>query len=190
MPDEPQQGETTPTPQPAQPQTPSEAQKPEAGEQENRIPQSRFNEVVSAKNALQKRLDDLEKDMAEAKRKEAEEAGRFKDLYESTKPKADRAEELEKTLGAILERRKSEIPAEFHDLIPTGDAVSQMQWIEQATAKGLFAPKSAPDLNPGKQGDSKKPNLTPEQQKAARQWNMTDEEWAARLTVQPRDNPS
>ncbi len=126
-------------------------------EQENRVPQSRFNQVIAEKNALQERLAKLEQAEADRQRKLLEEQGNFQDIIKSLEPKAQRTEELTKTLQEYLNTELEQIPSDMRDLVPEGDITSQLKWIQNARAKGLFTKPAPPITDAGEKGDTPPP---------------------------------
>jgi hypothetical protein len=147
------------------------------------IPYDRFQQVNEAKKAAEKRLAELE--AAEKKRLDDELAanGEYQKLIDDLKPKATRADELEKTVKLLLDAEIEKIPTAMRDLIPPGTVDFQLAWIAQANTKGLFNRTPAPQTDAGATGD-KKPagvKLTPAQQKYARSAGMSDEEYAKHM---------
>jgi chromosome segregation ATPase len=133
--------------------------------QEHMIPKSRFDEVNQNFKDMKAQLDALLSEKAEQERKVQEEQGQFQELYKSAsdqlnefKTKTEqfetRAKELEGVIGQLLEAKLSDIPEEFHDIIPDNlGAEQKLAWIERAQTKGLFGAKAQSPIgeatNPG-----------------------------------------
>lgn len=133
--------------------------------QEHMIPKSRFDEVNQNYKQMKEQLDKLLADKAEQERKVQEEQGQFQELYKSaseqlndfkskTEQFESRTKELEGVIGQLLEAKLSDIPEEFHDIIPDNlGAEQKLAWIERAQTKGLFGAKAQSPIgestNPG-----------------------------------------
>jgi predicted nuclease with TOPRIM domain len=133
--------------------------------QEHMIPKSRFDEVNQNFKEMKAQLDAILAEKAEQERKVQEEQGQFQELYKSAsdqlnefKTKTEqfetRAKELEGVIGQLLEAKLSDIPEEFHDIIPDNlGAEQKLAWIERAQTKGLFGAKAQSPIgestNPG-----------------------------------------
>jgi Na+-transporting NADH:ubiquinone oxidoreductase subunit NqrC len=57
---------------------------------------------------------------------------------------------LETVVSSIIDAKMSDIPKEYHALIPEGNMVSKLEWINKAEVSGLFAKKANPDVEIGK----------------------------------------
>lgn len=163
----------------ATPPTPPEAENLNVVS-ENAIPQSRFNEVIAARNAERAAREEAERQLAalQAEKEAAAQAalaeqGKFQELYEQTLPRAERADALEETLKTYLAAELETIPEHLQKLIPSGDITTRLNWITQARSEGLFTPPTAPSMDAGARGDNTKPITA----KATQE----DVEWAARL---------
>lgn len=153
------------TPQPdhtdAAPPSSAETQKPE----EQAVPYDRFKKVNDAKNALEKRIADLEKAAnertqaeAEAQRKADEEKGEFKKLYETSqaelaklKPAAQRAAEYEKAFAGMLAARLERVPDHIKTLLETMDPLAALTWLD--SNQDALTPRIAPDTDAGRTGE-------------------------------------
>lgn len=156
------------------------------GQQDNRIPYSRFQEVNKAKIAAEAELQKYRDAEAARQLKEQQEAGEFQKIIDSLKPKVERVEALEKALKAYLDAEIADIPEDMRSLVPEGDVTAQLNWVKQAKTAGLFKKPQAAPLDGGKQGDgggSPSIKLTPEQEKAALAAGMTKEQFAKALAA-------
>jgi hypothetical protein len=162
------------TDQPVQPEQPDTPQVPPSdGTQitepvQPTIPYDRFKQVNDERKALKDRLEALEQADADRKRKEQEEQGKFQQLYEESRTKAQRAEALEATLKSYLDVEIEAVPAEMRGLITkVGGIEQQLEFIAEAKRTGLFDKPKHPPTSAGTPGDPKPPSdrkLTPEQQ--------------------------
>lgn len=95
-------------------------------------------------------LDDLLKDISD-KDKQLE---TVKAEYEAGKKQAKalnkEVERLNGVIGGLVEERVKAIPEEFRDLLPAGDVVEQLAWLNKAEAKGLFTKTQAPEVEIGR----------------------------------------
>jgi hypothetical protein len=57
---------------------------------------------------------------------------------------------LEKVVSDIIESKMKTIPDEYHALVPEGNMVSKLEWINKAEQSGLFKAKANPDVEIGK----------------------------------------
>jgi hypothetical protein len=107
-----------PSPAPAAPEpAPGPAPKsPEVPEQP--IPYSRFKETNDALKAAREENESLKKAQQDREEAAAKEQGKFQDLYNETKPKAERAERLEKVIQTSVDQLLQTIPEERRTLIP------------------------------------------------------------------------
>lgn len=100
-----------------------------------------------------------EKEDKEAERLTAE--GKFKELVDQYKPKAERADALEAALKGYFDLEIADVPEEKRSLIPAGPVETQLTWLKQAKSQGLFGePKKKPDgSDHKKQGDPNAPEF-------------------------------
>lgn len=99
-------------------------------------------ESIARKEKL--RAAEKEKEQKEADRLAAE--GKFKELVDQYKPKAERADALEAALKVIYDLEVADVPEEKRSLIPAGPVETQLTWLKQAKAQGIFGePKRAPE---------------------------------------------
>lgn len=143
------------------PPSSAETQKTE----EQAIPYERFKKVNEAKNALEKRVAELEKAAneraqaeAEAQRKVDEEKGEFKKLYETSqaelaklKPAAQRAAEYEKAFAGMLAARLERVPDHIKTLLETMDPLAALKWLDNN--HDALTPRIAPDTDAGRTGE-------------------------------------
>lgn len=160
-----------------QPNTPDVAQNTDSTQ--GSIPYSRFKEVNDAKKTAEDKLRQYE----EAERKRAEEEalkrGEFETVINDLRPQAERATHLEEALRGYLEAELADVPQHMRDLVPQGDITSQLAWIKQAKAKGMFARQPAPNTDAGATGDPKQSlKLSDAEQAMARKLGLTAEQYA------------
>lgn len=138
------------------PQEPQPQPQPEvtpAPDKEQMIPKHRFDEVYSQMKTLKEQLDAMNADKAEQAKKELEATQQFKQLYEQTNTEYEqykqtaatyeaKAAQYEATINGLVETKLTNVPAEYHDLIPANlTAVEKLDWINKAETKGLFKAK-------------------------------------------------
>lgn len=92
----------------------------------------------------QKRVQELEAQLAEIERAKLSEEERIRKDLETYKPKAEQAARYEAGIAKILEIELGEIPEDKRDLVPNLDPLAKLEWVRSAKAKGLFAPPPAP----------------------------------------------
>jgi hypothetical protein len=121
--------------------------------QDHMIPKTRFDEINSKYKEVQTKLDEFLKQQSDKQLEEQKQKGEFEKLYNETKENFDktntefegaksRVEQLEGIIGTMLETKLTEVPEEFHDLIPANLTVEgKLEWIANAQAKGLFGTK-------------------------------------------------
>ena len=63
--------------------------------------------------------------------------------------------ESEKELSEIAEELKADVPEEYKNLIPDLPAAKLIKWLRNASAKGLFDPKSKESIDSKRPGDKK-----------------------------------
>lgn len=100
-----------------------------------------------------------EKEKADREQHRLAEDGKFKELVDTLKPKAERADALETALKGYFDLEVADISEDQRSLIPVGPVDTQLSWLKNAKAKGLFGkPKEAPaDSAQGKKGDGNTP---------------------------------
>ncbi|MEH6943725.1 hypothetical protein [Bacillus sp. JJ722] len=135
---------------------------------EHMIPKTRFDEVNARYKKVQAQLDEIMSAQKATETKAQEEAGEFKQLYESIKSTHDtleaRNKELEGVVGELLKSKLEGIAEEFHDLIPDNlTPEAKLSWINKAEAKGLFGKKEQKPVGTQTNGETTKTTMTKEQ---------------------------
>ncbi len=156
-------------------------------QQNDRVPYDRFKQVNDAKNAAEAELQNYRNAEAARKLKEQQEAGKFQEVIDTLRPKAERVDTLEKTLKGYLDAEVAEIPEDMRSLVPAGDVTTQLEWVKKAKAAGVFKKPTASPLDGGRQGDGgggqTAVKLTPEQKAAAARAGMTEEQFIKAFAV-------
>lgn len=103
----------------------------------------------------------IEKEKTDAEAKRLADEGKFKELVDSLKPKAERADALETALKGYFDLEVADLTDDQKSLIPAGTVDAQLSWLKGAKAKGIFGkPKEAPPKSEdGKKGDEKDPDF-------------------------------
>lgn len=114
------------------------------------IPYDRFKSVVDQKNEYKKKYDELIQQQEQQQREQQEKQGEYEQLYNDLKAKYEPVNEqfkqYQETFKQLLETKKQSVPEDMRDLIPEGDELQQLNWIEQAQAKGLFTKEKPKDF--------------------------------------------
>lgn len=127
---------------------PAGAQNTEASPSEHMIPKSRFDEVNTKMREFEKKLAKYEKAEKDKAEQDALSRGEYEKVINEIRPKAERADTLEATLADYLKIELESIPEKFRALVPDGDVVQKLKWINEAKKSGVFtSEKPAP---PGK----------------------------------------
>jgi ribonucleoside-triphosphate reductase len=161
---------------------PAEAQTTDSGKDEHMIPKSRFDEVNAQYKAVQKQLDDLSKAQTDREEAEALARGDHEKVIADLKPKAEQADKYAEQIEAMLETELEDVPEDKRDLVPDGDPLTRLKWLQRAKAKGVFAAPKPPSTDAGAQGDGsqkKAVELTATERDYARAFGWTDEQYAA-----------
>lgn len=87
---------------------------------------------------------DAEKQATATAEQAAKEQGKWRELAEQYEPKAKRADELEAFVSELLERETASVPDKFKKLIPTGDALTTLRWVQEAKAAGILSAPPPP----------------------------------------------
>lgn len=155
-------------------------------EQEHMIPKSRLDEVISIRDELKAKLDAAEKVNRESEEKRLKEQNDWKALYEKAqndlaelKPKADIAEESEKTLRSVLKTEIESLPEHLRKMVPSDLSVQkQLNWLSEN--KPLLLKAKPFDIGAGRQGGGapETADLTPEEIRVAQSFGMTPEDYA------------
>ena len=86
----------------------------------------------------------------------AKEQGKWQELYQKAEPKAARVDAVEAFIVELLEAETAAVPDKLKPLIPQGDALSTLRWVQQAKAAGLLAVPQAPRTDAGSGGGATK----------------------------------
>lgn len=117
---------------------------------DNAIPYERFQSVIQEKNEMKKQLDEFVKQQEKQKEETKKKQGEYEELYTELKSKHEPLEktfnQYKETFKEMLKTKKQSIPEEYQSLIPNGDELQQLKWIEEANAKGLFEKKKVEDF--------------------------------------------
>lgn len=182
------------------PQQPNTGQQPSAGtlnpDNENRVPQSRFSEVVSERNALQKQIEALLQAQKDKQDKELAEQNRFKELYEQrdnaykdleAKFKAAQSENEKHlaTLRATNDARLARVPEDKRALVPDFDGadahIKLSAWLDKSESWLMETPKPQPPKLDGGSGGIQKPSetdkLSPAELAMAKAFNMSVDDY-------------
>lgn len=119
----------------------------------------RFVELTDANSALKKAEEDRKKAESEAEEKRKRDAGKHEEIIAELKPKAERAENLEKVIKASVDEMMTKIPDDKKSLIPDGMPVEQQfAWLNKNWALLTGTPRNighpaqpGPDAAPGTQ---------------------------------------
>lgn len=123
---------------------------------ENHVPQSRFNQVISEKKALERQLADLAKAQSEKENQTLAEQNRYKELYEKLlseheplKQSHEKATRYQTALESSNQARLQRIPEDKRSLIPEyDDPVKLGEWLDRNASLISEASKPiAPNLN-------------------------------------------
>ena len=150
-----QEPETTPTPEPVQPD--SSGQEPKTYDEayvkklrtEAADHRTRLKETEKTLTQLQEELGKLKGSQDEAKRKELEEQGRWREIAEQNALKLaqfdglpDRLKEYEATITGLLEGQREGLPGAIIELLDAMSPVKQLEWISKHKAE-LVKPQQA-----------------------------------------------
>lgn len=110
-----------------------------------------------------------EKEKQDRETQRLQEEGKFKELVDSLKPRAERADALETALKGYFDLEVADVPEEKRSLIPAGPVETQLTWLKNAKAQGIFGKaKEAPlEADITKKGDPNAPEFL--------SWKPTDE---------------
>jgi chromosome segregation ATPase len=129
------------------------------------VPYSRFKEVNDNYKAVKEELDKLKKDLQKADEDAKKKQGEFEALYNELKskhdPLAEQFKAYEETLKEILKNKLEAVPEKFRSLIPKGNQVEQLKWLENAEKAGLFKTENVTSFgNNGNNPDNTSQKLT------------------------------
>ena len=109
---------------------------------EQSIPYERFKQVNDNYKTVKGQLDELLQKQEQAELDTKKQQGEYETLYNELKEKhepiSQEFQAYKDTFQAILETKLESVPENMRDLIPQGNELEQLKWIENATAKGLF----------------------------------------------------
>lgn len=187
-----------------------EQKQPETGTAPGTQPQAQstqaepvFTLTQSALNAMladQKRtlLSELEQLRGKASKWEEHEKSQMTEMEKlqrrvaELEPLATTAQQYEASIKAILEKRVQSLPEQYRDALPALPPAQQLEWIEQAIAKGMFTlqpqqqekQKVTPPPYDSKTGVSagQGTGLTQAQEATALRLGLTREQYAEQLT--------
>lgn len=122
----------------------------------------------------------IEKEKQAAEEARLKDEGKYKELVATYEPKAQRADALEAALKGYYDLEVADVPEDKRTLIPAMPIESQLTWLKNAKAQGVFgAPKTPPPpADAGKKGDTSNPDFL--------SWAPTD----SRLTTLSKDDYS
>lgn len=93
------------------------------------VPYDRFKEVNTKLKETNTELERYREDERKRKEKEAIDKGEHEKVINDLRPKAERAEALEKTINTVIESELAAIPKERHSLVPDLPAEKKLAWI-------------------------------------------------------------
>jgi len=125
--------------------------------------------LAKEKAEYEKKLQSVQTEQEKAQQKALEEQNKYKELYESLKPKAERHDTLESVMSEYYEAELKEVPEDKRDLIPEGSIENRLKWIKQAKGKGLFSTEAKAPVA----SVNKKPNADPTQAEYL-SWDVND----------------
>lgn len=132
---------------------------------DNMIPKTRFDEInskykemVEKMSAIESAESERQKQLEEDKKRQAEEQGKFQELYQTAQKELEgykvyeeRTKALEGVIVGMVETKLTAVPKELHDLVPTNLTSEQtLDWLNKAESKGLFGKKEESPKEIGK----------------------------------------
>lgn len=133
---------------PAQQQPPA----PQAGEDMAALPEWAQQQIkaLRAESANHRKAKSAAEQAAQqAAEQAAKEQGKWQELALSYEPKAKRVDAVEAYIASRIESELANVPERIKALVPKGDPLATLQWLEDAKAAGLFAPLNAPRTDAG-----------------------------------------
>jgi hypothetical protein len=124
----------------------------QAAEDENALPEwarKQLSDLRKEQAARRKAQQETERSAAQAAETAAIEQGKWKELYEKAKPQAERAAAMDAFVAEMLEAETANIPEKLKALIPQGDALATLRWVQQAKTAGILAAPQAPRTDAG-----------------------------------------
>lgn len=129
-------------------------EEPEDKEKDKEEPDSKDKEPDKDDKKDGKADPEIEKLTESLEKKETELTdlkGKLDDQKEEAKQHKSRSEELEKVISGVVENKVSDIPEGYKELMPEGDPVKQLEWLNKAEEKGVFKKeKENPEVEVGK----------------------------------------
>jgi hypothetical protein len=146
------------------------------------IPYDRFKEVNERAKKAEAELAKIQAEQEAARQAKLAADGNFQEIIAGLEPKAKRVDELEGVVKTLLDAELEKVPEQFRTLIPQGDVVSRLNWVQQAKASGLFAGRAAPNTDAGAQGgqEANPAKLTPEELAICQRYHISPEVYAKR----------
>ncbi|WP_373892778.1 hypothetical protein [Virgibacillus sp. CBA3643] len=130
------------------------------------IPYDRFKQVNDNYKDMKTKYDELLQQQQQADEDAKKKQGEYETLYTELKEKHDPLSQeftqYKETFQEILKGKLETVPENMRDLIPQGNELEQLKWIENATNKGLFKQDNPQSFGNGgtnpdtTSGDSKK----------------------------------
>lgn len=111
-----------------------------------------YSDLRKENASFRKKQIDAEKLASEAAEKSAKEQGHWQELAEQYEPKAKRADALEAFIAELLEAETASVPDKLKPLLPQGDPLATLRWVQQAKAVGILAAPQAPRTDAGAAG--------------------------------------
>lgn len=106
--------------------------------------QARIDAEVARRHKAEQELETLKKSQAERDEAALREQKKFEELYGKAKPRAELADELEKSVQEYLASELSDLSDEHKALIPEMAPHKQLAWVKKAKAAGAFGKQDQP----------------------------------------------
>lgn len=125
----------------------TQAQEAGSGDSDKNVSDIDFWKLESKNNAkeaqsLRKRLRETEAQIESDKQSKLAEEGKFKELYEKTSSQLKNYQSVDEKFKQLAGFAESiilkNVPEEYHDIVPNVPIEEKLQWVENATKKGLF----------------------------------------------------
>ncbi len=137
---------TNPAPEPPGNPPPDSAPEPTPDPGPGPVPYDRFKHINDRAKAAEAELEKLKKAQAKATEDALKEQEKWKELYEQAQPQVEEAKKYRDALDELLTAQIDAVPEDKRGLVPDGDPVTRLQWLQKAQAAGLFTP---PPQSPG-----------------------------------------
>ncbi len=154
-------------------------------EQENRVPQTRLNEVIAERNAARDSLVQLQQQIDAMQADRLKEKEDYKKLYELSqktlddiKPQAEQMEAMRASIITMVNAEIERLPEDKRAMVPQFDDPRQtFDWLREH-GPTLMRP-SAPQMDAGAIGDTppESAKLSPEQEQIVEFSGVSREEW-------------